>query len=260
MIYVPRVFCKELAIAAMGLRDILRKKDSVDKDVNVDHSAAAPPINAPPEFRFIRSDTHAQEPLQFSDHQRHHPSPRPPSHHQRGFLAASGDPDSSHRSRSASLSSQASATSTSTRSRRRLSERLHLSRSPSSSEHVPQNLPDIAPGDGPDNEHHWEHRATMLASATEMARSRPPSPTGRETRKGRAVSASLSPPAPPMARSRDPSPQPVSSKDIDEGIQEAIRLHEEGDLARSTALFRQLADPNGPNNPLSQVLYGLALR
>ncbi|KAL2756307.1 hypothetical protein ACRALDRAFT_2042456 [Sodiomyces alcalophilus JCM 7366] len=239
----------------MGLRGILRKKGSGDKDVDVCTDAAAPAINAPPEFKFIRSDTHAQDPLQPSDH--NYPSPRPPSHHQRGFLAASsGDPDSSHRSRSASLSSQASATSTSTRSRprshRRLSERLYLSRSPSSSEHVPQNLPDITPGDGPDHEGQWEHRATMLASAAEMARSRPVTPTAHETGRGRGAGGFVPSPG--------PSPQPVSSKDIDEDIQEAIRLHEEGDLARSTAMFRKLADPNGANNPLSQVLYGLALR
>ncbi|KAJ9627317.1 hypothetical protein H2203_003779 [Taxawa tesnikishii (nom. ined.)] len=33
-----------------------------------------------------------------------------------------------------------------------------------------------------------------------------------------------------------------------------------GDLERSTAIFSRLADPAGANNPLSQVLYGLALR
>jgi TPR repeat protein len=45
-----------------------------------------------------------------------------------------------------------------------------------------------------------------------------------------------------------------------ENIQEAIRLHEASQYERSTAMFGRLADPNGPNNPLSQVLYGLALR
>jgi TPR repeat protein len=45
-----------------------------------------------------------------------------------------------------------------------------------------------------------------------------------------------------------------------ENIQEAIRLHEAGEYVKSTAMFGRLADPNGPNNPLSQVLYGLALR
>ena len=32
------------------------------------------------------------------------------------------------------------------------------------------------------------------------------------------------------------------------------------ELEKSTEMFRQLADPNGANNSLSQVLYGLALR
>lgn len=32
------------------------------------------------------------------------------------------------------------------------------------------------------------------------------------------------------------------------------------DLEASTAMFGKLADPKGPNNALSQVLYGLALR
>lgn len=45
-----------------------------------------------------------------------------------------------------------------------------------------------------------------------------------------------------------------------ESIQEAIRLHEACEYRRSTAMFGRLADPAGPNNPLSQVLYGLALR
>lgn len=32
------------------------------------------------------------------------------------------------------------------------------------------------------------------------------------------------------------------------------------ELEKSTQMFAQLADPNGANNALSQVLYGLALR
>jgi hypothetical protein len=32
------------------------------------------------------------------------------------------------------------------------------------------------------------------------------------------------------------------------------------ELEKSTDMFRRLADPNGANNALSQVLYGLALR
>ena len=95
------------------------------------------------------------------------------------------------------------------------------------SENVPADLPQIEKGEGHDDE--WEARAMMLA------RSRPGSAQGG----GPAEKA------------------PVS---VDEDIQEAIRLHEEGNLEASTRLFGRLADPRGANNPLSQVLYGLALR
>jgi hypothetical protein len=52
----------------------------------------------------------------------------------------------------------------------------------------------------------------------------------------------------------------VSSKYVDDNIQEAIRLHEAGELEVSTQMFGRLADPHRENNALSQVLYGLALR
>jgi hypothetical protein len=119
---------------------------------------------------------------------------------------------------------------------KRLSQRLHLHRTPAESENVPRSLPEIiTTGDGQDDndgaETQWEARATILAT------SRPSSAAGSR----------------PRSRS-------LSNAAIDADIQEAIRLHEEGDLERSTRLFGRLADPNGPNNPLSQVLYGLALR
>ncbi len=157
----------------------------------------------------------------------------------------------SSRSRSTSESSQ--------KGSKRLSQRLHLSRSPSSSENVPEYLPEIVGGeeDNDGRESQWEKRATMLARENEKHRSRPGTPTH-----GSAA------PVIPKLRLGDesgrssPAPQDrvVSSKAIDEDIQEAIRLHEAGELEKSTALFGRLADPRGANNPLSQVLYGLALR
>ncbi|KAH8155919.1 hypothetical protein CIB48_g12328, partial [Xylaria polymorpha] len=157
---------------------------------------------------------------------------------------------------------------------RRLSHRLGLSRhAPKTSEYVPENLPQInvtTTDDAPTaeskeakeaQEQQWEKRATMLASTNEE----------RQRNRSRSVSASPSSSytnlggldnmsggtniSPPRAASGV-----VSSKEIDQDIQEAIRLHEEGDLERSTQLFGRLADPYGANNPLSQVLYGLALR
>jgi hypothetical protein len=127
---------------------------------------------------------------------------------------------------------------------------------------VPQDLPEIVmpPGGDEDKEgteSQWEKRATLLARENEKNRSRPGTPVHGSA-----------PPVIPQLRlgdsssddSRAPQSKAVSSKEIDEDIQEAIRLHEEGKLAESTALFGRLADPKGANNPLSQVLYGLALR
>ncbi|EWC46000.1 hypothetical protein DRE_04793 [Drechslerella stenobrocha 248] len=101
-----------------------------------------------------------------------------------------------------------------------------------SSEHLPANL--VSPTeDSKDQEDKWEWRASQLGLGGGVT-----SPVTRE-------------------RSRTPT---ANDQGTDKNIQEAIRLHESGDLENSTKLFKQLADPAGANNPLSQVLYGLALR
>jgi hypothetical protein len=224
----------------MGLRDLLRKKNELD---NAEQDPETVNRLATPEFTFIRSDTISQEII------------HPPSHpvtEDDNYLTAKDNNTSrtrrsldvfrSSRSRSASVSSQASKSSK--HESRRLSQRLHLSRAPASSEYVPDNLPEIittsdTSGDQDATESQWEKRATILAQTSDSI-SRPSTPN-------RGVAS----------RSSD---NMVSSKAIDEDIQEAIRLHEEGDLERSTAMFGRLADTRGANNPLSQVLYGLALR
>ncbi|KAI1344627.1 HCP-like protein [Xylariaceae sp. FL0016] len=181
--------------------------------------------------------------------------------------------------------------------KRRLSHRLHLGKAPQTSEYVPENLPTInitgasAGEAGPLGavdkdayEREWESRATMLVNANEETRRRSREPS---------ISPSPSPVATPTVelnglelnggRFMDSDENGgyrkggarksqgygvgtataqgvVSSQKTDADIQEAIRLHEDGELERSTALFGQLADPGGANNPLSQVLFGLALR
>ncbi|KAI2636918.1 HCP-like protein [Hypomontagnella submonticulosa] len=269
----------------MGLRDLIRKKDQLDGDRGGGVDRETLDRLAGPEFTFIRSDTHTQEII------------HPPSHPNSNFLAASdaASPSKTRRSldvfRPRSRGNSASSAGDKDRShdsgRRRLSQRLHLSKAPPTSEFVPENLPQInvysaeGGGAGRDGasvagagattekdayEGQWEKRATILAEANERGqrRSRPPSVVATP--------------------SREPSPSRlqrdygggagngggngnggrkdgvVSSKAIDEQIQEAIRLHEEGHLDQSTRLFGTLADPRGANNPLSQVLYGLALR
>ena len=249
----------------MGLRDLLRKKSDVS-----DHEGSSNP--GTPDITFVRSDTYADEVI------------HPPSMSDR----RTPEPDNSSRlsvsgilrgqpNRSGSVSSNRSDTSGREKEResatRRLSHRLHLHRSPSSSDNVPQNLPEIVvpeggEGDKEGAESQWERRATMLARENEKHRSRPPSPSRSSSNLsqefGRLGLNTVRDGASDDGE-RNPSPSHstsgvVSSKAIDEDIQEAIRLHEEGHLQESTAMFGRLADPKGSNNPLSQVLYGLALR
>lgn len=238
----------------MGLRDLLRKKDEVAQGgAGPEMETTFQRLNGP-EFKLVRSDTHTHDIIHAPDF---------PDHpHDSSLLSAQEPPRKSRRSldvfrsgaRSRSRSDAAGGGDDGgSSSARRLSQRLHLSREPQSSDAVPQDLPDIVlPSGGAGiqdrdgTESQWEQRATMLASQNERARSRPSSAgwDGAARPRGRSPSAS----------------RVVSSKSIDADIQEAIRLHEEGDLERSTKLFGQLADPDGANNPLSQVLYGLALR
>lgn len=157
--------------------------------------------------------------------------------------------------------------------KRKLSDRLGLSsraRSQSRASDVSPNLPDDlgdppqpapAPLEGPDakgkvkeweskearaqREELWERRACKLAMGLHVPSAGPWGMVGNSTR--------------PDAPGRKRSGTFVDEKE-DGNIQEAIRLHESGNLDRSTAIFGRLADPKRANNPLSQVLYGLALR
>ena len=233
----------------MPFRDLLKKRDKIQED---EAPAPEPQRNwadDPPVFTFLRTDTHTQEiisPPSFSSAE---------SNKQLPFSRDNDDPGQGHlstrHSRSPSASSQSSDKSK-TKSTKRLSQRLHLRRSDPSSPNVPEDLPDIAPavdenGD-PIRESLWEKRATILAMRNGEERSRPATPVGTMA----DVEAFAN-----MSRS---SSHRASPGVADVNIQEAIRLHEAGDLVNSTRIFAQLADPNGENDPLSQVLYGLALR
>jgi hypothetical protein len=113
---------------------------------------------------------------------------------------------------------------------------------------VPQDLPEIADGQDIDGDA-WEQRATILAKENEKNRSRPGTPVRDDLPDIGALNL------------MDGKQQNVvSSKSTDDTIQEAIRLHEAGQLEQATQMFGRLADPQGENNALSQVLYGLALR
>jgi len=239
----------------MPIRDLLKKKEKV-AETNV------PVQDEAPVFLFMRSDTNTQEIIS------------PPTFHSTASdtpVAYGDGPTESRtsrlfkgRARSTSAASTASASSrTSEKSKqsspksKRLSQRLHLRRSEASSASVPDDLPEIlVPSEDEDAgiESQWEKRATMLARKNEQSRSRPTTPLGGSTTdlgsfKNMAISGSS-----------NNDEGVVSTKQVDDNIQEAIRLHEAGQLEVSTQMFGRLADPNGENNALSQVLYGLALR
>lgn len=222
----------------MPLRDILKKKDKLAEQ---ETSSSDNPV---PEFTFLRTDTHTQEiinPPSFDDS-----TERPSSSGHRFSLfkkprsrASSGASSTSH----VSNNSDRIKSKDRSPSSRRLSQRLGLHRDISSS-NVPEDLPAIEGGGDGGAEDEWEQRATILARENEKNRSRPATPDATTSRDFGAV------------RKGDV----VATQLVDDNIQEAIRLHEAGQLEEATSMFGRLADPGGENNSLSQVLYGLALR
>lgn len=225
-----------------SLRELLRKKDNIDSSEEPrPHQVQAN------EFTFVRTDTHTEEyirPPAFDDEpQSSIEPPRTPSASRRSFGRF-------RKSASPAASDTSSPEKERKEGHRKLSERLHLNKDRSastSSVNLPNDLPSIEDaytdsGDRQDKEARWEQRATLLASKSPIII--PNSPTAQMS------NLSLGAPASPRPKSiNDPS------SDID--IQEAIRLHEAGDLAQATEMFRQLAQSG---NVLSQVLYGLSLR
>jgi len=263
-----------------GLKDLLKKKDTIAKDAQ----QSQPAVLAVPEFRIIRTTTESEEVIE-------------PPHFEGDDVKPDKEPKKERRrtlfSRSSSAFTPKNAGANKARSsldsddtkklqslpvrpknERKLSERLHMggrSRSKTNentSSHLPENLP-AAPDavsvpsirvDGTDEgnkyanaqrEAQWEKRATMLASAPSLLEGE-----DRTGRKRETINLNA-----PASTSRDRSrSRSISDQEGDVNIQEAIRLHEAGDLSNSTHMFGQLADPTGANNALSQVLYGLALR
>ncbi|KUJ11150.1 HCP-like protein [Mollisia scopiformis] len=246
----------------MPFKDLLKKKDKGEEQQQDTAAAEEQPV-----FLFMRSDTNTQELIRPPTFSSHNTPDDPPYADTRNESKTSrlfkGRSRSGSVVSTASVSSRASQKSnTKSPNSRRLSERLHLKKAEPTSESVPQDLPDIqlATGeeDGGDGaESQWEKRATMLARKNEQSRSRPATPLGGSTTDlGSFNDMSIS--GRPGSAGRHESV--VSTKQTDDNIQEAIRLHEAGELVTSTSMFGRLADPNGENNALSQVLYGLALR
>ncbi|GKZ95425.1 hypothetical protein AnigIFM63604_000582 [Aspergillus niger] len=243
----------------MPLREILHKKDALNNTADHYASNAVPTTSGRnvPQITFIRTDTTSQEVIRppVFDGDADHPDDRylepvPPSPSHRISL------NPFRRSRAPSESSGANSP-TRPRGERRLTHLLHLDRSgsrnsSSSSVNVPSDLPqiDCDRGDEQEREAQWEKRATVLAQRSPQAGASCLSPTSPT---GFGLDGAPS-------RSRSSSRSRINDPEGDINVQEAIRLHEAGELERSTKMFEHLADPNGANNALSQVLYGLALR
>ncbi|KAG9523229.1 HCP-like protein, partial [Aureobasidium melanogenum] len=242
----------------MPLRDVLKKRSNIQGDATSTRSTSSNSLSALPnpipEFTFMRTTTHEQEVIV--------PPSYPGDEAPRAFEQVTPEKKrrSIFRKSSANLvsstasnhplpshSEEKEATTVPPvrpKNERKLSERLHFG-------DAPQNTP--APLDPPDakgrvketetkenkmhREAQWEKRATMMALKNPILEAER---SESSEKKGHRRSSSL--------------------EEGEADIQEAIRLHEGGDLERSTQIFGRLADPNGANNPLCQVLYGLALR
>jgi hypothetical protein len=254
-----------------GLRDLLKKKDKITEESTPGNTLS------PPEFTFIRtttSDFERIEPPTYPEDDQPLTVGKKSKHsgeHKRtlGFRSISSS-STSKRDAGAATPSAAAETNTQQlptrpKSERRLSDVLHLHRrSRSTSAEPSSNLPEDLPeaeatvierprsrdakndDDKEAREHReaqWEKRATILAKNSPL-------------RDGVSETAQSDGQA-EKRRSKSPS---ISDATGDVNIQEAIRLHESGDLTRSTEMFGQLARPEGANNALAQVLFGLALR
>lgn len=249
----------------------MKKKDKIGQEAEPTPQESKLAV---PEFTFIRTTTESEEVIQPPTYpeDRSKPPPTDKKENRRtlGFRQSSS---SSVATTSSFLSSAAEKSDQQlpvrTKGERRLSARLHLTRrdrsrsagSVESSSNLPQDLPEAPESVGPaqggphgkdvvedkdakeEREAKWEKRATILAMSSPFKDGQLQSEKVQDTGE--------------RNRSRSPS---ISDRAGDVNIQEAIRLHESGDLKLSTEMFAQLANPKGDNNALAQVLYGLALR
>lgn len=224
----------------MTLKDLFRKKDKIGE--NITPSVGPPEGPEASQFTFMRTDTNTQELI------------RPPTFYDEASPSRNEDHGlTQHMSRLRSTSNASTASKSSCQGEKRRSYRLHLrsgSRTSSrSSVHVPTDLPEIqdVAVQGEEKEAAWEERATILAkrnvNPTQDGHSQPSTAVDHSEDQAHLGSR-------PSAR------RSISDANADENIQEAIRLHESGDLKSSTAMFGRLAS----HNAMAQILYGLALR
>lgn len=254
-----------------GLKDLLRKKEKITADSQSTGPLPEQHSLAVPEFKIVRTTTEVEEEVQAPDYPDQYENEKPASpakgksteskRHRLGFRRSS---NARFTGDATAQQDEKSSLPTRPKGERRLSARLHLSsrgRSASyDSTHLPGDLPEApdavtgkkskgaaADEDKTENEQReaqWEKRATLLAEKNPLLEQAQPAPSQDQAR----------------SRSKSRSPSITSTQRGDDDIQEAIRLHELGELSLSTAMFGRLGDAKGGNNALAQVLYGLALR
>ena len=155
----------------MPLRDLLKKKEKIGNEGATGPTPSGPTLSPDvPQFTFMRTTTNTQEHFEPPSH------PEDPKREQP--LLTPERPSGLARFRRHSNASQTSggedAGHHKDKSDKRLSERLHLGRTRSSSSvNVPENLPDIAVtvAKTEEDEAKWEKRATMLAQGNVLSRS-----------------------------------------------------------------------------------------
>ena len=222
----------------MPFKDLLKKKDKIRESSDVPEKGPTLSPNVP-EFQFFRTTTTTRESIE--------PPNFPGDPTRETYLS----PEAPRGGLKGRFRRHSNAANDNGRAKSDGGHKIHFGRSRSaSSANVPENLPEVG-GDGvarnEEDEARWEKRATMLVEGSTILRSGGNTPTIEINNPMK----SEGPNSPGHAGQAPPA---------DDRIQRAIRLHEESEYAESTKIFGELADPNGPNNALSQVLYGLALR
>ncbi|KZM18536.1 hypothetical protein ST47_g10339 [Ascochyta rabiei] len=252
----------------MPLKDLLRKKDKTRDEGATGVEKKTPTLSPDvPEFQFFRTTTsthEAIEPPSFPGDATRSEAPLLSPKDTRGFSMFRRHSNASN-ALSQGSTGRASVDGEGRQRSGTLSERLHFGRTRSSnSVNVPDDLPDVGGAvvaRNEEDEARWEKRATVLVQGGPLGQgvggSAPPTPTVEVSEAVGSMGFAQADGRPGVQR--QPSAGIVAPAD-EENIQEAIRLHEKGNLEASTALFGRLADPSGANNALAQVLYGLALR
>ena len=257
----------------MTLKDLLKKKEKISSSPP---DPIAPPSDPRPDFTILRSDSNTQEILSPPSFPAETTAGKGESHHSHftkhfaRLRTSSNASNISNKSRPSSRDNDSRPSSRDEKSTKRLSGRFHLAHSRDSSRssiNVRNDLPDISPVldlKGEEAQAAWEERATILAKEN-LNVNLPLSHDG-------GVSPRSSRPMTPTRKQKleeqpgfhpehlgDPVPRgrTLSDAKSDDDIQAAIRLHEEGDLEPSTAMFGRLAERG---NVMAEIMYGLALR